>query len=291
LPAQSCFIFDAFYYHCFFLSSLLFLVLFPCFHCLCTFLVALEEELDIPTVTAQTAPLRRRWTAVLSWPAPQVSAWPTRSGRVDPLLAQTGVALCWENFAGRKEAGCLPCNHCTGFMCGGCTGDVCPSDRERPAGAAPQGACSGGAAAVQSLHQVLCNHCTGFSCNHCTRFSCCGNKRLTLGVPGGLSGRKFVSLMSNTGLQKSQHAPALATWLIRSDSWQVISADGMGNQRSGEGVSWPNNTSATLVYAFLLSLLAIHCAAIRNWLLRHWWHRIGKRSREVSAPLIVCVLP
>jgi hypothetical protein len=50
-------------------------------------------------------------------------------------------------------------------------------------------------------------------------------------------------------------------------------------------LSWPNNTSAALVYAFLLSLLAIHCAAIRNWLLRHWCHRIGKRSREVSAQL------
>jgi hypothetical protein len=41
----------------------------------------------------------------------------------------------------------------------------------------------------------------------------------------------------------------------------------------------------TLVYAFLLSLLAAQCEQLRLWLLRAWCHRTGKRSREVAAPL------
>jgi hypothetical protein len=41
----------------------------------------------------------------------------------------------------------------------------------------------------------------------------------------------------------------------------------------------------TLVYAFLLSLLAEGCEQLRTWLLRTWCHRTGKRSREVAAPL------
>ena len=41
----------------------------------------------------------------------------------------------------------------------------------------------------------------------------------------------------------------------------------------------------TLVYAFLLLLLAPMLAWLREWLLRHFCHRTGKRSREVSAPL------
>jgi len=42
---------------------------------------------------------------------------------------------------------------------------------------------------------------------------------------------------------------------------------------------------ATLAYAFLLSLLDPALQDLRQWLLRHWCHRTGKRSREVSAPL------
>jgi hypothetical protein len=41
----------------------------------------------------------------------------------------------------------------------------------------------------------------------------------------------------------------------------------------------------TLVYAFLLSLLASEWEELRSWLLRMWCHRTGKRSREVAAPL------
>jgi hypothetical protein len=40
-----------------------------------------------------------------------------------------------------------------------------------------------------------------------------------------------------------------------------------------------------LVYAFLLSLLASEWEELRNWLLRAWCHRTGKRSREAAAPL------
>lgn len=41
----------------------------------------------------------------------------------------------------------------------------------------------------------------------------------------------------------------------------------------------------SLVYAFLLSLLAPHLADLRQWLLRHFCHRTGKRYREASIPL------
>jgi hypothetical protein len=41
----------------------------------------------------------------------------------------------------------------------------------------------------------------------------------------------------------------------------------------------------TLIYAFLLSLLASEWEELRTWLLRTWCHRTGKRSREVAAPL------
>lgn len=41
----------------------------------------------------------------------------------------------------------------------------------------------------------------------------------------------------------------------------------------------------SLVYAFLLTLLADHATALRSWLLRYWCHRTGKRSREATTPL------
>lgn len=42
---------------------------------------------------------------------------------------------------------------------------------------------------------------------------------------------------------------------------------------------------ATLVYAFLLSLLDPALQPLRAWLLRFWCHRTGKRSRQTPAPL------
>jgi hypothetical protein len=42
---------------------------------------------------------------------------------------------------------------------------------------------------------------------------------------------------------------------------------------------------ATLAYAFLLSLLCDDHQPVRQWLLRYWCHRTGKRSREASTPL------
>jgi|SRR6187402_131919 len=41
----------------------------------------------------------------------------------------------------------------------------------------------------------------------------------------------------------------------------------------------------TLVYAFLLSLLHAKWNILRLWLLRHFCHRTGKRSRQTAAPL------
>jgi hypothetical protein len=42
---------------------------------------------------------------------------------------------------------------------------------------------------------------------------------------------------------------------------------------------------ATLAYAFLLSLLRDDHQLVRQWLLRYWCHRTGKRSRAAAAPL------
>ena len=42
---------------------------------------------------------------------------------------------------------------------------------------------------------------------------------------------------------------------------------------------------ASLAYAFLVSLLDPTFEPLRTWLLQHWCHRTGKRSREVPTPL------
>ena len=42
---------------------------------------------------------------------------------------------------------------------------------------------------------------------------------------------------------------------------------------------------AALAYAFLLSLVRPRLEPLRDWLLFHWCHRTGKRSRTCSAPL------
>lgn len=53
--------------------------------------------------------------------------------------------------------------------------------------------------------------------------------------------------------------------------------------------SWHNRLKlmlmVTLVYAFLLSLLASHFQTLRRLLLRRWCHRTGKRYRTASIPL------
>jgi hypothetical protein len=53
--------------------------------------------------------------------------------------------------------------------------------------------------------------------------------------------------------------------------------------------TWENRLKlllmATLVYAFLLSLLDPDLEKLRQWLLRLWCHRTGKRHRDVSMPL------
>jgi hypothetical protein len=53
--------------------------------------------------------------------------------------------------------------------------------------------------------------------------------------------------------------------------------------------SWHNRLKllamVSLVFAFLLSLLAPTLAPLRAWLLRHFCHRTGKRYRDASLPL------
>ena len=53
--------------------------------------------------------------------------------------------------------------------------------------------------------------------------------------------------------------------------------------------SWHNRLKlmlmVSLVYAFLLSLLLPSFQSLRDWLLRHWCHRTGKRYRNFAIPL------
>jgi hypothetical protein len=53
--------------------------------------------------------------------------------------------------------------------------------------------------------------------------------------------------------------------------------------------SWENRLKllgmVTLVYAFLLTLLDASQTLLREWLLRWWCHRNGKRNRDASVPL------
>lgn len=91
--------------------------------------------------------------------------------------------------------------------------------------------------------------------------------------------------------------------LTANDAWQVVFAYARRWQiemsfRYGKSElamesprlwKWENRLKlllmATLVYAFLLSLLDPSQELLRQWLLRWWCHRNGKRNREASVPL------
>jgi hypothetical protein len=91
--------------------------------------------------------------------------------------------------------------------------------------------------------------------------------------------------------------------LTASDAWRVVFAYARRWQiemsfRYGKSElamesprlwKWENRLKlllmATLVYAFLLSLLDPAQELLRQWLLRWWCHRTGKRNREASVPL------
>jgi hypothetical protein len=104
-------------------------------------------------------------------------------------------------------------------------------------------------------------------------------------------GRSPWYLLTNEPIQTAEDAWQVVFAYVR--RWQVETAIRFGKSElameSPRLWQWDNRVKllliVTLVYAFLLSLLATHCDAIRDWLLRHWCHRTGKRSREVSAPL------
>ena len=104
-------------------------------------------------------------------------------------------------------------------------------------------------------------------------------------------GRSPWHLLTNEPIQTAEDAWQVVFAYVR--RWQVETAIRFGKSElameSPRLWYWDNRVKllliVTLVYAFLLSLLATHYAAIRDWLLRHWCHRTGKRSREVSAPL------
>jgi hypothetical protein len=112
---------------------------------------------------------------------------------------------------------------------------------------------------------------------------------LVVSRPG--KGRKPWYLLTNLALQSAD------------DAWQVVFAYARRWQiemtyryaktelamESPRLWSWHNRLKlmmmVALVYAFLLSLLQSQLQSLRQWLLRHWCHRTGKRYREVTIPL------
>jgi hypothetical protein len=90
---------------------------------------------------------------------------------------------------------------------------------------------------------------------------------------------------------------------LAEDAWQVIAAYARRWQiemawRYGKAElamesprlwSWQNRLKLLLIvalaYAFLLSLLEPWLDGVRQWLLRYWCHRTGKRSQEILTPL------
>jgi hypothetical protein len=81
--------------------------------------------------------------------------------------------------------------------------------------------------------------------------------------------------------------------LIYARRWQVETTWRYGKSELAMGSprlwTWERREKllllATLAYAFLLALLDPTWEATRRWLLRHWCHRTGKRSREAPTPL------
>jgi hypothetical protein len=98
-------------------------------------------------------------------------------------------------------------------------------------------------------------------------------------------------LLTNEPITSAQEAWKVVFAYAR--RWQIEMAFRFGKSElameSPRLWSWERRVKlllmVTLAYAFLLSLLENSAAWVRLWLLRHFCHRTGKRSRDVSAPL------
>ena len=112
---------------------------------------------------------------------------------------------------------------------------------------------------------------------------------LVVSRPG--KGREPWYLLTNEPILT--HADAWRVVFAYARRWQIEMSFRFGKSElameSPRLWSWENRLKllgmVTLVYAFLLSLLDTSQALLREWLLRWWCHRNGKRNREASVPL------
>jgi hypothetical protein len=112
---------------------------------------------------------------------------------------------------------------------------------------------------------------------------------LVVSRPG--HGRPPLYLLTNEPLQSADDAWQIVFFYMR--RWQVEMTYRFAKtelaMQSPRLWHWHTRLKlllmVSLVYAFLLSLLAPHLADLRQWLLRLFCHRTGKRYREASIPL------
>lgn len=112
---------------------------------------------------------------------------------------------------------------------------------------------------------------------------------LVVSRPG--RGRKPLYLLTNEPITTLDHAWQIVFFYMR--RWQVEMSYRFAKTelaiQSPRLWHWHTRLKlllmVSLVYAFLLSLLAPHFETFRSWLFRHFCHRTGKRYREASIPL------
>jgi hypothetical protein len=114
---------------------------------------------------------------------------------------------------------------------------------------------------------------------------------LTLVVSRPGPGRKPWYLITNLPIQNVDDAWRVV--LAYNRRWQVETSIRYSKSElafeSPRLLSWERRAKlfalAALVQAFLFSLLDLRLRPLLSWLLEHWCHRTGKRSRSTAAPL------
>lgn len=117
------------------------------------------------------------------------------------------------------------------------------------------------------------------------------NLPLTLVVSRPGKGRKPWYLLTNECVSSAEDAWRIV--LAYNRRWQIeVSIRYSKSELAFESprlLAWEQRAKllalAALVQAFLFSLLSDYLRPLRSWILDHWCHRTGKRSRSTAAPL------
>lgn len=117
------------------------------------------------------------------------------------------------------------------------------------------------------------------------------NLPLTLVVSRPGKGRKPWYLLTNERVSSAEDAWRIV--LAYNRRWQIeVSIRYSKSELAFESprlLAWEQRAKllalAALVQAFLFSLLSDYLRPLRSWILDHWCHRTGKRSRSTAAPL------